>query len=121
MTLQQIGPDSLKSEINVLEIPLIIITPSVTQYTFANLQLDFNIVGIDVKTATGTLDLKIKINSTDVVWTTTGNNIEVTNSPQDDDAASANVFAVGDNLVFDVSNLGSTPTKLELTLHCVRT
>lgn len=117
----KVSVDMVEDSINYLGIPFIIVTPSVTSYTFANLKQDFTIDGIDFKVSTGDLDLKIKINSTDVVWVTDGATLDVTNASQDDTAASANVFASGDNLVFDVSNLGSTPTKLEITIHCTRT
>ena len=122
MTLQQIGLDSLTSDTNNLEIPFIFVTPSAGDYTLTNLQLDYTILGIDVKTSTGTLDLTVKINSTSVVFTTdTTNPLQITSTPQEDTAASANLFTSGDNLVFTVANLGSSPTKLEGTLHCRRT
>ena len=118
MPIQKIETEAIAPDRNYFPIPFNFITPSVTAYTAPNLKIDFIIEGIDVKTSTGTLDLKIKIGSTDVVWDSTGSTIEVTNSNQMDDGASANTFASGDNLVFDVSNLGSSPTKLEGTLHC---
>ena len=122
MATETLGPKALTDAANVLEIPFIFVTPSVGDYTLTNLQYDFTILGIDVKTSTGTLDLTVKIGSTPVVFTTDATNpLQITSTPQDDDAASANLFVVGNNLVFTVANLGSSPTKLEGTLHCRRT
>ena len=119
---QTLDTVALNDETNILEIPFVFVTPSVGDYTLTNLKLNFTILGIDVKTATGTLDLTVEINTTAVVFTTDGTNpLQITTTPQEDTAASANLFTSGDNLVFAVANLGSSPTKLEGTLHCRRT
>lgn len=119
MAIKKIGANALETEVKAIDIPLIIITPSTTDYTLRNLQQDFTILGIDVKTATQTLDLIVNINSTPVVWTTAaGSTLSVTATAQEDTAASANTFSSGDDLVFEVDLDGASPTKLELTLHC---
>tara|TARA_R110002020_G_scaffold151599_6_gene328674 strand:+ start:230 stop:598 length:369 start_codon:yes stop_codon:yes gene_type:complete len=121
MPVQKIGPEALESDVNYFPVPAIIIPPSTTDYTQTNLKMDFEILGIDVKTATSTLDLQVLINATPVQWTTAaGDTLSVTTSPQEDTAASAATFSSGDDLSFSVDLDGGTPTKLELTLHCRR-
>lgn len=121
-TTETLGPDSLDSSVNRFAIPLIIVTPSATTYTIPNLLFDFTIDGIDFKTSTGTLNLEVLINSDEVVWTdASGETLGVDNAADDDTAASANVFSSGDNLGFEISSLMSSPTKLEVVLHCTRT
>lgn len=119
-TTETIGPEGLGSDVNYFAIPIIIVTPSATTYTLPNLLFDFTIDGIDYKTNTGTLDLEILIDADEVVWATEGETINVDNAADEDTASSANTFASGDNLGIEVSNLASSPAKLEVVLHCTR-
>jgi hypothetical protein len=121
MPIQKIRTESVEDSLNYFAIAPIIIPPTTTTYTIANLQFDFDVDAIDIKTDTGTLDLKVQIDGTDVVWDSEGSTVNVTSSALDDTAASAFSFSAGDNLVLDISNIASSPNKVELTLHCTRT
>lgn len=121
MAVETIDTEGLGQNNNRDTIALILVTPSVTNYTIPDIGYDFTIYGASYKLNTGTCEVAIEIDGTAVTWTADGGTLDVTNTSQTDTPSAGASLSVGENLEFVVSNLAGSPDKLEVVLHILRT
>lgn len=124
MTIQLISVDALADDNKIFKIPVRIVTPSAATTSLdMNASFTYVIIGIDFKTASGSLTLTLNIDAgspVDVVFDG-GAALAVGTTAINKVLSSAGTIAVGSELNAVVSGLTSTPTFLSFDLLCRRT
>jgi hypothetical protein len=121
MTTNKIKTESIDMVYNQTETQFVMVPPVAGTFAInANPSDTFRLLGVDVVTNTGTLDIQVTIGGAAVTFTTDGTTVGVSSTVKSRTVASGGSVDIGDAVRLVVSNLASTPTQLEVCLHWQR-
>ena len=121
MALEQIGLSSLEDSVKDFKISIRLEPVAATIPLDLNAIHGYDILQADFKTDTGTLDVKLTIDSVDVEFSGGDELLSASSTAGSKTTTSAFSVTSGDPVDIVVSNLASSPTLLSLDLYCRRT
>lgn len=114
----KLSTESLDDYGNTDGVVWLIQVPVVTQYTVFSMPFKGTIVEANYATSTGTATFSVKVNSTTVTGLSA---LGASSTPASATATANNTFNAGNNLVVDVTAIGSSPENLSVSLKILKT